>query len=198
MWVEKYRPEKLGDIVGQKDVIGSLEALLKKPNQMPHLMFSGSAGLGKTTTGLCIAKQVLGKSWKDSTLELNASDERGIDMVRERKHCTIQETNMIVELKQALGKENALNEYELSTLEDEFYIKLNAYIERLDKDEQKEAKDLLNTLFRTRHGKLIRLADSSPLTADLSKRMTVEEKLYHDKIHSESKNFTSRIMGDHK
>ena len=105
---------------------------------------------------------------------------------------------MIVELKQALGKENALNEYELSTLEDEFYIKLNAYIERLDKDEQKEAKDLLNTLFRTRHGKLIRLADSSPLTADLSKRMTVEEKLYHDKIHSESKNFTSRIMGDHK
>ena len=81
MWVEKYRPEKLGDIVGQKDVIGSLEALLKKPNQMPHLMFSGSAGLGKTTTGLCIAKQVLGKSWKDSTLELNASDERGIDMV---------------------------------------------------------------------------------------------------------------------
>ena len=59
MWVEKYRPEKLGDIVGQKDVIGSLEALLKKPNQMPHLMFSGSAGLGKTTTGLCIAKQVL-------------------------------------------------------------------------------------------------------------------------------------------
>ena len=212
MWVEKYRPEKLGDIVGQKDVIGSLEALLKKPNQMPHLMFSGSAGLGKTTTGLCIAKQVLGKSWKDSTLELNASDERGIDMVREiisiprwaalilenEKHCTIQETNMIVELKQALGKENALNEYELSTLEDEFYIKLNAYIERLDKDEQKEAKDLLNTLFRTRHGKLIRLADSSPLTADLSKRMTVEEKLYHDKIHSESKNFTSRIMGDHK
>ena len=112
-------------------------------------------------------------------------------ILENEKHCTIQETNMIVELKQALGKENALNEYELSTLEDEFYIKLNAYIERLDKDEQKEAKDLLNTLFRTRHGKLIRLADSSPLTADLSKRMTVEEKLYHDKIHSESKNFTS-------
>ena len=119
-------------------------------------------------------------------------------ILENEKHCTIQETNMIVELKQALGKENALNEYELSTLEDEFYIKLNAYIERLDKDEQKEAKDLLNTLFRTRHGKLIRLADSSPLTADLSKRMTVEEKLYHDKIHSESKFFTSRIMGDHK
>ena len=99
-------------------------------------------------------------------------------ILENEKHCTIQETNMIVELKQALGKENALNEYELSTLEDEFYIKLNAYIERLDKDEQKEAKDLLNTLFRTRHGKLIRLADSSPLTADLSKRMTVEEKLY--------------------
>ena len=78
-------------------------------------------------------------------------------ILENEKHCTIQETNMIVELKQALGKENVLIEYELSTLEDEFYIKLNAYIERLDKDEQKEAKDLLNTLFRTRHGKLIRL-----------------------------------------
>ncbi len=119
-------------------------------------------------------------------------------ILENEKHCTIQETNMIVELKQALGKENALNEYELSTLEDGFYIKLNAYIERLGKDDQKEAKDLLNTLFRTRHGKLIRLADSSPLTADLSKRMTVEEKLYHDKIYFESKNFTSHIMGTRK
>ena len=119
-------------------------------------------------------------------------------ILENEKHCIIQETNMIVELKQALGKENALNEYELAMLEDGFYIKLNAYIERLVKDEQKEAKDMLNTLFRIRHGKLIRLADSSPLTADLSKRMTVEEKLYHDKIHFESKNFTGRIMGDQK
>jgi len=51
---------------------------------MPHLLFSGSAGVGKTTTALCISKEILGEHWRDYTLELNASDERGINMVRER------------------------------------------------------------------------------------------------------------------
>ena len=84
MWVEKYRPAKITDIVNQSEIIGSLEALLKNPSEMPHLMFSGSAGVGKTTTALCIAKQILGDYYKDHTLELNASDERGIGMVREK------------------------------------------------------------------------------------------------------------------
>ena len=84
MWVEKYRPMKLSDIVNQKEVIGSLKALLKNISEMPHLMFSGSAGVGKTTAALCIAREVLGDSWREYTLELNASDERGINMVRER------------------------------------------------------------------------------------------------------------------
>jgi len=84
MWVEKYRPSKLSEIVNQTEVIGSLEALIKDPTDMPHLMFSGSAGVGKTTAALCIAKQILGEYSKDYTLELNASDERGIGMVREK------------------------------------------------------------------------------------------------------------------
>ncbi|SRR5579885_814565 len=84
MWVEKYRPMKLSDIVNQKDVIGSLKALLKNTLEMPHLMFSGSAGVGKTTTALCVAREILGDSWREYTLELNASDERGINMVRDR------------------------------------------------------------------------------------------------------------------
>ena len=84
MWVEKYRPSKLSEIVNQTEVIGSLEALIKDPTDMPHLMFSGSAGVGKTTTALCIARQILGQYSKDYTLELNASDERGIGMVREK------------------------------------------------------------------------------------------------------------------
>jgi replication factor C small subunit len=84
MWVEKYRPETLSDIVGQKEIIGSLEALIKDPTDMPHLMFSGSAGVGKTTTALCLSRQILGEYAKDYTLELNASDERGIEMVREK------------------------------------------------------------------------------------------------------------------
>ena len=84
MWVEKYRPTKLSEIVNQTEIIGSLSALIKDPTDMPHLMFSGSAGVGKTTTALCITKQILGDYAKDYTLELNASDERGIGMVREK------------------------------------------------------------------------------------------------------------------
>lgn len=84
MWVEKYRPTKLSDIVNQSEIIGSLEAMIKDPTEMPHLMFSGSAGVGKTTTALCITKQILGEYAKDYTLELNASDERGIGMVRDK------------------------------------------------------------------------------------------------------------------
>jgi len=85
MWVEKYRPTKLSEIVNQTEVIGSLEALIKDPTDMPHLMFSGSAGVGKTTTAICIARQILGENYNlNSVLELNASDERGIGMVREK------------------------------------------------------------------------------------------------------------------
>ncbi len=84
MWVEKYRPIKLSAIVNQKEIIGSLKSLLKNTSEMPHLLFSGSAGVGKTTTALCLAKEILGDSWREYTLELNASDERGINMVRDR------------------------------------------------------------------------------------------------------------------
>ena len=84
MWVEKYRPKNLTELVNQKEVKGSLSGLIKNESEMPHLLFSGSAGVGKTTTAICISHQILGDSWKDYTLELNASDERGINMVRER------------------------------------------------------------------------------------------------------------------
>lgn len=84
MWVEKYRPQVLSDVINQTEIIGSLQALIKDPTDMPHLLFSGSAGVGKTTTALCIARQILGEFVRDYTLELNASDERGIGMVREK------------------------------------------------------------------------------------------------------------------
>jgi len=84
MWVEKYRPSKLSEVVDQEEIIGSLESLLKNQSEMPHLLFSGSAGVGKTTVALCMSRQILGIRARDYTLELNASDERGINMVRER------------------------------------------------------------------------------------------------------------------
>jgi replication factor C small subunit len=84
MWVEKYRPFKLDDIVNQKEIVESLKNLMKESAEMPHLLFTGPAGVGKTTTALCMSRQLLGEDWKRDTLELNASDERGIKMVRER------------------------------------------------------------------------------------------------------------------
>src|ERR671913_20112 len=84
MWGEKYRPKNLDQIINQKEIIAGLKNLLNKPNELPHLLFTGAAGIGKTTTALCLAREILGNNWKRDTLELNASDERGIKMVRER------------------------------------------------------------------------------------------------------------------
>ena len=83
MWSEKYRPKKLSQVVDQKEIIKGISNLIKSPD-IPHMLFAGPAGVGKTTTALCIAMELLGEEWSKNTLELNASDERGIKMVRER------------------------------------------------------------------------------------------------------------------
>jgi len=84
MWVEKYRPKKLNEIVGLKHIVDSIQAFLKNPKTMPHLLLAGIPGTGKTTMALCIARELFGENWKTFTLELNASDERGINTVRDR------------------------------------------------------------------------------------------------------------------
>ncbi len=84
MWVEKYRPKNLNEVVDLHDITESLKAFMRNPKTMPHLMFAGIPGTGKTTLALCIANELFGPTWKSFTLELNASDERGIDTVRER------------------------------------------------------------------------------------------------------------------
>jgi replication factor C small subunit len=84
MWVEKYRPVKLEQVINQRQIINGLSNLIRNPYEIPHLLFAGPAGVGKTTAALCIARELLGEYWQRDTLELNASDERGIKMVRER------------------------------------------------------------------------------------------------------------------
>jgi replication factor C small subunit len=84
MWVEKYRPKTLDEVVDLKDIVESLKAFMRNPKTMPHLMLAGIPGTGKTTIALCIAHELFKENWKSFTLELNASDERGIDTVRDR------------------------------------------------------------------------------------------------------------------
>ena len=81
IWTEKYRPRTLDDVVGQKHVTERLKAYVSSRN-MPHLLLTGPAGTGKTTCSLALAKDMFGDEWKGNFIELNASDERGIDVVR--------------------------------------------------------------------------------------------------------------------
>jgi len=81
IWTEKYRPQTFEEMKGQKEIVEKVKAFVST-GSMPHLLFSGPAGVGKTTLSLVIAKQLFGESWRQNVLELNASDERGIDVVR--------------------------------------------------------------------------------------------------------------------
>ena len=81
IWIEKYRPKRLDDVVGQDEIVERLKSYVKTKN-VPHLMFAGPAGTGKTTSSLALAKELYGNNWKQNFNELNASDERGINVIR--------------------------------------------------------------------------------------------------------------------
>lgn len=81
VWTEKYRPQSLDDVVGHDDIIGRLQSFVAN-NNIPHMMFAGPAGTGKTTSAIALAKDLYGDEWKHNFTETNASDDRGIDVVR--------------------------------------------------------------------------------------------------------------------
>ncbi|MDP7116499.1 MAG: replication factor C small subunit [Candidatus Woesearchaeota archaeon] len=83
MWTEKYRPKDFSDIKGQDQIVDKIKAFVDQQN-MPHLLFAGPAGTGKTSLALVVAKKLFGEDWRENLLELNASDERGIDIVRNK------------------------------------------------------------------------------------------------------------------
>lgn len=81
IWTEKYRPKSLSEVIGQHHIIPHLRTFVEN-RSLPHCLFAGPAGCGKTTTALCIANEMFRNQWKSNFLELNASDERGIDTIR--------------------------------------------------------------------------------------------------------------------
>lgn len=83
MWAEKYRPQNLNEMVNQSEIVSRLKRFVEERN-LPHLLFVGPAGVGKTTAILALARDLYGPTYRSFVLELNASDERGIDTIREK------------------------------------------------------------------------------------------------------------------
>ncbi|MBD3252964.1 replication factor C small subunit [Candidatus Pacearchaeota archaeon] len=83
IWTEKYRPQKFEEMVGQDDIVKKVQNLTKAMN-IPHLLLAGPAGTGKSTLALIIVKELFSTNWRENYLELNASDERGIDVIRQK------------------------------------------------------------------------------------------------------------------
>ncbi len=81
IWIEKYRPLSLSDIVGHREIIERLRSYVNMKS-LPHLLFTGAPGVGKTTAAVALARELFGEDWQMNFRELNASDERGIDVVR--------------------------------------------------------------------------------------------------------------------
>jgi DNA replication factor GINS len=118
------------------------------------------------------------------------------EVLAQEKLVDVQDTDMIVALKQALVKENVQGDFDLSTLESDFYIKVNSYVQILPQQDRDKVESMVNTLMRKRQGKIIRLADSAKMTSDLAKKLSIEERALFDTIHLQSTEFKKQILGD--
>ena len=93
-WVEKYRPEQLEDVAGHQDILATINKFVDS-NRLPHLLLYGPPGTGKTSTVLALARRIYGaRNMRQMVLELNASDDRGIDVVREQIKTFASTTSM--------------------------------------------------------------------------------------------------------
>ena len=116
-------------------------------------------------------------------------------ILQDGKLAELESPDMITELKQALSKEKMVGEYQISTLNHDFYIKLKESMKRLDRHDFDNVESIMMELFRMRRGKLVKIADSSKLTADLNSRLTVEERIFFESIGHNSRTFEQQIRG---
>jgi len=126
------------------------------------------------------------------------------NVLESEKYVEIQDVDMLVELKQAVEKEKMLGQFDLSTLQvqhqadSQFYIKMKSYMNGLPEKDYDKVESMLNTLLRTRQTKIIRLADASKLTADVSQKLSIEEREFYNNLHDNSSKFSKTIIGNKK
>ncbi|GAM41857.1 hypothetical protein TCE0_042f15307 [Talaromyces pinophilus] len=116
-WVEKYRPSSLDEVQGHQDILATINRFIDS-HRLPHLLLYGPPGTGKTTTILALARRIYGsKNMRQMVLELNASDDRGIDVVREQIK-TFASTKQIFSVAAPAAKENSLGAFKLIILDE--------------------------------------------------------------------------------
>ena len=120
------------------------------------------------------------------------------DILSSEKHVKIHDRDMITELKQAKVKEISQGDYNLSTLDKNFFIRVKSYMNNLEKNDFDQVESMLKELVRIREGKIITLANSSSLTSEISKKLTVEELSFFENVSKCSGDFKDQIFGDKK
>ena len=120
------------------------------------------------------------------------------NVLEPEKYVEIKDSEIVTELKQAVMKEEVQSNFDLSALEPYFYIKLKSYMQRMTEKDYDMMQSMLNKLLRTRQSKIIRLADSSKLTAEISQKLTVEERDFYNQVNNASTEFSKKIMGSKK
>jgi replication factor C subunit 3/5 len=123
-WIEKYRPNTIDEIVGNGQVISILNNMVEK-NSLPHIILFGSSGTGKTSTVLAFAKKIYGKFYRHMILELNGSDDRGINVVREqiKEFCSTNNNLYKMFNKKSIYKLVILDEVDSMTLDGQFALR---------------------------------------------------------------------------
>ncbi len=117
-------------------------------------------------------------------------------ILSENNLTSLDSPDMITELKQALSKEKMVGEYQISTLDSHFYIKLKTTMKELNRDDFDKVESMMLELFRMRRGKLVKIADSIKLNSELYNKLTVEENIFYKTIHENSVEFEKQIRGD--
>ena len=148
------------------------------------------------------ALDISGVSIKGKTGEILNIPRWSAEVLESEKFVEIQDIDMLVELKQAVEKEKMLGQFDLSTLQVQqqadphFYIKMKSYMKGLPEKDYDKVQSLLNTLVRTRQTKIIRLADTSKLTAEISQKLSIEEQKFYNNLHDNRSYFSKTVVGN--